>query len=161
MAETSGFDWPGWLVAVFTGATVAVLVATYVLDRVRDRREERCRYEVKELFGELMHELTANLLYVCSEDEFDDWWLRTMRLSEAALGGAEQRWIMDPIPGGVGVRDTEKKRLALLRLMHLRLQELMLRMDTVTLRPGFKPMRWRLGPDYKPEAWRRCSSPTP
>jgi hypothetical protein len=148
------FDWPGWVAAGATTATVVVLVVTYVLDRRRESRQVKQRAEVAELFGELMHELTAKLLYTCPEDEYDDWWLRTIRLSEAALGSAWGHWVMEPIPGGAGVSDTEEKRLVLMKQMHLRLQELLTHMNVVTLQPGFSPSEWRRGPDYKPEAWR-------
>jgi hypothetical protein len=154
MAEAA-FDWPGWVAAGATTATVVVLVVTYVLDRRKKSRHVKRRVEIAELFGELMDELTAKLLYTCSEDEYADWWLRTIRLSDAALGRGWGHWVMEPIPGGAGVEDTEEKRLVLMKKMHLRLQELLTHMNVVTLQPDFDPSEWRRGPDYKPEAWKR------
>lgn len=149
MLVAAGSGTSEFLTAIFTGATVIVLSAIYVLDRLQQRRARAQRESVKALYGELMDELSRSLLYNVSEDDFDDWWLRTMRLTEATLGRGEQHWVMEPIPGGQGVSVTEEKRRALLKAMHLRLQDLMVRLDSMPIRDGFRASEWRKGPDFK------------
>lgn len=142
-----------YLVAAFTGATVVAMGVIHWLTRRDARRERSQRIEVKRLYGELLDELTTSLLTNAPEEAYEDWWTRTARLTDAALGRAEEHWVMQPIPGGLAVSDTEEKRLALLKAMQLRLQELIVRLDSMPISNVFDPRAWRDGPDHKPPSF--------
>jgi hypothetical protein len=142
-APPQSFDWKGWLIVAFTGATAGSVILFYALDRRRASRDAKRRYALKDLIGKQMDELTSDLLYHNTGEEFDERVTQTARLIDASLGRMEEQWVLEPIPGGAGVSDTEEKRIKLLKQVHLRLHELASRMDSIPIRPDFDPKKWR------------------